>query len=215
MSRLVALLAAGVASLAFAGNALARGGNYVFDGGTKADRAQVVAALDASSFDWSLVPVQVVVHIAADVETEASPGQIWLASSLLDSGEFSWGVVQHEYAHQVDFFLLDAAARQELLQQLGGSDWCYEVPNLPHGAHGCERFASTLAWAYWQSPENCMRPQSPTDESAAMAPSAFRALLKSLIDSAAGDRGGAAGVVAHAPAPARPATPVVGRHRRS
>ena len=31
------------------------------------------------------------------------PGQIWLDASLLDSGRFSWGVVQHEYAHQVDF----------------------------------------------------------------------------------------------------------------
>jgi hypothetical protein len=215
LRHLYGLCAAIVLALALVHGAHAAGGNYVFDGGSRSEQDQVRHALDASSFDWSLVPVQVVVHIAADVETEASPGQIWLASSLLDSGEFSWGVVQHEYAHQVDFFLLDAAARQELLQQLGGSDWCYEVPNLPHGAHGCERFASTLAWAYWQSPENCMRPQSPTDESAAMAPSAFRALLKSLIDSAVGDRGGAAGVVAHAPAPARPATPVVGRHRRS
>ena len=48
--------------------------------------------------------------------------------------------------------------------------------------YGCERFASTLAWAYWQSPDNCMQPSEVADaESAAMAPAAFRALMTSLL----------------------------------
>jgi hypothetical protein len=199
LRHLYGLCAAIVLALALVHGAHAAGGNYVFDGGSRSEQDQVRHALDASSFDWSLVPAQITIHIAADVSTEASPGQIWLSSTLLDSGEFSWGVVQHEYAHQVDFFLLDEDARRELLRVLGGDDWCYEVPNLPHAAHACERFASTLAWAYWESPENCMEPQTQTDESAAMAPAEFRELLGRLIAGAADDRGGAASVLAHAP----------------
>src|SRR2546423_1294867 len=78
----------------------------VFDGGTATERAQVTKALSASSFDWSILPA-VTVHIGSDVVSEATRGNIWLESSLLRSGRFSWGVIQHEYAHQVDFFQLD------------------------------------------------------------------------------------------------------------
>ena len=90
--------------------ALAAGGNYVH-GGTAKQQGQVKAALNASAFDWSLVPQQIVVHIAPGIPSEATFGNIWLDSNLLDSGIFAWGVVQHEYAHQVDFFLLDDAKR--------------------------------------------------------------------------------------------------------
>ena len=48
--RLFLLLAAFVA-LAAPAHAVARGGNYVFDGGTREQHAQVRAALDASAFD--------------------------------------------------------------------------------------------------------------------------------------------------------------------
>jgi hypothetical protein len=47
------------------------------------------------------------------------------------------------------WFALDDKQRSELQGVLGGSDLCYEQPGLPHEAHACERFASTLAWAYW------------------------------------------------------------------
>jgi len=200
-----------VSALALAHAAHAAGGTYVFDGGTRFEQDQVRHALDASSFDWSLVPGRITIHIGADVSTESSPGQIWLASTLLDSGEFSWGVVQHEYAHQVDFFLLGDDARRELLRALGGSDWCYETAGLPHSAHGCERFASTLAWAYWQSAGNCMRPQTPNDESAALAPAAFRALLEGLLSGAG--RSGPASVLPH-PIAEGPGGPVAARRRR-
>jgi hypothetical protein len=168
-------------ALSTAGPALAGGGNYVFAGGTPKQQAQVRSALDASAFDWNLVPVQITVHIAPGVTSEATTGNIWLDANLLNAGSFSWGVIQHEYAHQVDFFLLDDAKRSFLEQALGGKDWCYGVPGLPHAQYGCERFASTLAWAYWPSSDNSMMPTSAKDESAAMAPAKFRALLATLI----------------------------------
>jgi hypothetical protein len=177
MKSLRSLLVAGIAALAFTGVAHAAGGSYTFDGGTVAEQAQVKGALNASSFNWSLVPKTIVVHIGHGFDSEAAPGQIWLDADLLDSGKFSWGVVQHEYAHQVDFLLFDDATRARLNGLLGGTTWCYSTMTIAHGAYGCERFASTLAWAYWQSPANSMRPQSRSDESAAVAPRRFRALL--------------------------------------
>jgi hypothetical protein len=177
---LVSLLAA---VLVTAGGAAAGGGNYVFAGGTANEQKQVKDALNASSFDWSLVPNQITIHIAPGQSSQASPGQIWLDANLLDAGTFAWGVVQHEYAHQVDFFLLNAGERLAVGQQLGAQDWCYGIAGLPHAAYGCERFASTLAWSYWPSQDNVMRPQSATDESAALPPAEFRALLAKLLES--------------------------------
>src|SRR5438105_3782094 len=113
---LLALLSA----LWSAAPAAAAGGNYVFEGGTPRQQAQVTAALDASSFDWSVVPVEITVHIVPGVASEATPGHVWLDSRLVDSGRFSWGVIQHEYAHQVDYFLLDDEKRALIMQAIGG-----------------------------------------------------------------------------------------------
>jgi hypothetical protein len=161
--------------------ASAAGGSYVFDGGTPAQRAQVKAALDASAFDWSIVPAQVTIHVARGVESRAARGQIWLDSDLLSAGRFAWGAVQHEYAHQVDFFLLTPAERAQLNAALGGRVWCYSATPLAHARYGCERFASTLAWSYWPDRASSMRPRASADESAAMAPPAFRALLSRVL----------------------------------
>jgi hypothetical protein len=177
------------AALALPAFAHASGGNYVFDGGTPAEQATVRAALNASSFDWSRVPAQIVIHIERGAASEATPGQITLDASLLDSGRFASGVVQHEYAHQVDFFLLDEAKRARLASVLGGTTWWAPgatssmAPNgsLKHAQLSSERFASTLAWAYWQSPENCMRPKLAGAESGTVKPAAFRALLEKLL----------------------------------
>jgi hypothetical protein len=139
--------------------AAARQHHLALAGGTAREREQVSAALAASSFDWQLVPAQIAIHIARGVPSRATPGEIWLDANLLDAVMFAWGVVQHEYAHQVDFFLLDAADRAVLLRQLGGSVWCSDQAER-RDQLGCERFASTLAWAYWPSRENCMRPQT-------------------------------------------------------
>lgn len=180
--RIVAWLAVLTATLAFAGEAAAVGGRYTVVGGTRAQRAQVHAALHVSEFNWSRVRARVTIHVARGAHPHARPGHIWLDSRLLDSGRFSWAIVQHEYAHQVDFFLLDPASRALFNAALGGLDWCGAVTSLHHGAYGCERFASTLAWAYWPSEHNVLRPEAETDEAAAMTAPLFRELLSPFVD---------------------------------
>jgi hypothetical protein len=162
--------------------AFARGGNYFFEGGTGAQRAQVEKALEASSFDWSVVRSQVTIHIGPNIDSHATPGDVWLDARLLDSGRFSWGVVQHEFAHQVDFLLLTQENRLELERRLGAKAWCWDTSGYEHAEYGCERFASTLAWAYWTNSDNCMKPASKQDESGGMAPAAFRATVARMLN---------------------------------
>jgi hypothetical protein len=197
MRRLFLTLVVALATGVFAESALAAGGSYAFDGGTAREQATVRSALNASSFDWSLIPRTITVHIGAVDGSYSTAGDVYLDASLLDSGRFAWGVVQHEFGHQVDFFLLDDAKRALLQQQLGGQDWCYETPGLQHADHGCERFASELAWAYWQSPDNSV--QGP--EASGMPVAAFRALLAQLI--------GAPTTAAAAPSTAKAFAPAV------
>ncbi|MDX6414034.1 MAG: hypothetical protein QOH23_1444 [Gaiellaceae bacterium] len=179
--RILILLLAVVAAMGVVPSAFARGGNYAFDGGTRAEQIQVQRALSASAFDWSLVQRQVTIHIESGIDSNAAPGEIWLDARLLDSGRFAWGVVQHEYAHQVDFSLLHAADHTELARLLGVQVWCSEVPGLAHSSYGCERFASTLAWAYWPNADNCMSPNAGGGESSGMTPAAFRSTLARML----------------------------------
>ncbi|MES1247300.1 MAG: hypothetical protein ABUS54_06475 [Actinomycetota bacterium] len=172
------LLIVFVIALAVAPSAFAKGGTYVFAGGTRAEQGQVKAALDASSFDFSVVPSTVTIHIARNSASDATPGNIYLDSGLLDAGRFSWGVVQHEFAHQVDFLVLSDAARARLQSALGGSAWC---AGATHSQLACERFADLVSWAYWQSPDNAMKPASAADEGGQLTPAAFRALLTQLL----------------------------------
>jgi hypothetical protein len=180
--RILVLLVLALAVLASAPSAFARGGNYSFEGGTGAQRAQVEKALSASSFDWSLIRSRVTIHIGRSMDSHASAGDVWLDARLLDSGRFSWGVVQHEFAHQVDFFLLTQENRAELLRLLGAKAWWGDTSGYEHADYGCERFASTLAWAYWQSGDNCMKPASKNDESGGMTPTAFRSTLTRMLN---------------------------------
>jgi len=197
---LTLLICLTVASVAAEG-ARAAGGAYTFAGGTPREQATVRQALDASSFDWGLVPKTIVIHIARGTDSYAVPGEIWLDADLVDSGKWAWGPIQHEYGHQVDFFLLDDAKRAELGAALQTSAWCYDVPTLAHDAYGCERFASTVSWAYWQSPDNALRPASRKDEAGALAPAAFRSLLAKLIGApSTGVATAPAGTKAFAPA---------------
>jgi hypothetical protein len=184
LQRTAVLIAA--ACLTYPATTAGAGGAYTIAGGTRAQRETVVAALQASSFNWNVVPGPVAIHIVDGGPSRSLPREIWLDGDLLDAGEFAWGVVQHEYAHQVDYLLLDDAQRAQLLQQLGGRDWCYGTPGLAHDQYGCERFASTFAWSFWPSPENSMRPAGRGDESAAMAPARFRALVLRLTSRTAG-----------------------------
>ena len=173
------------ATVAFAlvlpASALAGGGNYAFDGATPAERATVRAALNASAFDWGIVRQRVTIHVGEIGTSHARPGHIWLDRGLLATGRFAWATVMDEYAHQVDFTVLDPLRRSILQQRLGASAWCYEVAGLAHGSYGCERFSSMVAWAYWPSNESSYRPESATDESAAMPAHEFRRLLSALV----------------------------------
>jgi len=180
--RSLVLLVLALAVMASAPVALARPGNYNFEGGTGAQRTQVEKALAASAFDWSVVRNQVTIHIGRNMESRATPGDVWLDARLLDSGRFSWGVVQHEFAHQVDFLLLTQEDRVELQRLLGAKAWCWDTSGFDHVDYGCERFASTLAWSYWQNRDNCMKPASTRDEAGGMAPAAFKATVARLLD---------------------------------
>jgi hypothetical protein len=181
MRRAFLTLFSAICFFAFAQSALAGGGSFAFSGGTAKEQATVHAALEASSFDWSLIPRTITIHIGAYGDSYSTYGHVYLDAALLDSGRFAWGVVQHELGHQVDFFLLDDSKRAQLLQLLGGKDWCYSISGLKHSDYGCERFASELAWAYWQSPDNSMKPASSNDEAGAIPVAQFRAVLTQLI----------------------------------
>ena len=122
------------------------------------------------------MPQTITINIQPGHDSDATPGEIWLDADLVDSGRFAWGTVQHEYAHQVDFFLLDDAKRAELQAALGGASW-WSAQGLQHSQLASERFASMLAWTFWQSKANALRPTSPGDESAALPPAQFKALL--------------------------------------
>jgi hypothetical protein len=129
---IITLLVLFSAALGLSGTALATGGNYVFDGGTPAEQATARAALNASSFNWNLVPAQVTIHIARDIPLSYStPGQTWLDANLLDAGQFSWSVVQMEYGQQVQYSLQDAAVRAELTTRLGASSGATTTRRCP------------------------------------------------------------------------------------
>lgn len=213
--RRTSLILAICSTFAFAPPALASGGSYVFSGGTPSQQATVSAALEASSFDWGLIQHTIDIHIGPYAgDSYSAYGNVYLDQTLLDAGRFSWGVVQHEMGHQVDFFLLDDAKRARLLKLLGGKDWCYGTPGLRHSDHGCERFASELAWAFWQSPDNTMRPTSASDESAAMPVALFRSVLSELIGAPSVSSSATASTPprAYAPAPAaKPAPPKIAK----
>jgi hypothetical protein len=181
MRRAFLTLLSAICFFAFAQSALAGGGSFAFSGGTPTEQATVRSALAASSFSWSLIPATVSIHIGRYGDSYSTYGQVYLDASLLESGRFAWGVVQHEMGHQVDFFLFDDAKRAQMLQLLGGKDWCYSISGLKHSDYGCERFASELAWAYWQSPDNSMKPSGPNDEAGAIPVAQFRAVLTQLI----------------------------------
>jgi hypothetical protein len=168
------LLAVAAVTLALASPAAAGGrADLAFDGGSVRQQAQVRAALAASAFDFRLLGRPITVHIAPGTDSAAVPGEVWLDADLLDSGRFAWSTVQHEFAHQVDFLLLDDAQRVQLRALLGGADWCYETPGLGHDAHGCERFAETLAAAYAGSSDATAHAFAPVAR--------FRALLDRLL----------------------------------
>jgi hypothetical protein len=156
-------------------NANAADTSVGLSGGSEIARAHVAAALQASTFDWSLVGEPITAEVRDCGCAGARPGVVVLDETVLESlpygRAYTWGIVQHEFAHQVWWFALDDEQRSELREVLGGSDLCYEQPGLPHDAHACERFASTLAWAYWPVAGNPMQAEK------VMAARQFRRLM--------------------------------------
>ena len=185
--RLLLVLSVSIAFLAGAGDALAVGGNYVFAGGSPEAQAQVRAALDRSTFDFDVVPEQITIRITRCGCAGSKPGEILLDEDVLTRSPFgpryAWGIVQDEYAHQVDFFVLEQRDRRTLQRRIGGKAWCYEISGLAHDDYGCERFSTLLAWAYWRSPDNVRRPVWPGG--AGLTRPEFRALLARLLPFAA------------------------------
>ena len=140
-------------------------------------------ALDASAFPWGLVPQTITIHIGHGLDSDAIPGHVFVDADLLDSGRFAWATVQHEYAHEVDYFLFTDQMREQMQALLTAGSWWGEAGDT-HESRGCERFASTLAWAYWQSDGNSLKPQGPDDEAGAVSPAKFRAALTAVLGSA-------------------------------
>jgi hypothetical protein len=184
-TRSIIAVALALAALFIPAQVGAAGARRTYVGGTPTERAQVEDALAVSSFDWNRLPSTIVVHIDRGAISHSDRGEVWLDADLLDAGSFSWATVQDEFSHQIDFFLLTPTMRVALQQALHAKAWCYENSNYPaHSQQGCERFSSMVPWAYWPSKDDAYRPTSRTDESAAMAPAKFRALLNRLLASA-------------------------------
>jgi len=104
---------------------------------------------------------------------------------VLVHGRDAWGVIQHEFAHQVDYFLLDDRTRRHLTGLLGAKVWSPGGRIYPHREYGAERFASTLAWAYWPSAHNSVYRRAHA-EATAMPVLKFRRLMETLVGSRAG-----------------------------
>jgi hypothetical protein len=149
--------------------AQAAGGDYVFEGGSVEARETVRAALEISRFDFDRVPSRITMKITNCGCAGARPGLIVLDENVVTDtslGErYSWGLIQHEYAHQIDYFLLDDDDRTAVRRVLGGKAWCYEKEGLSHDANACERFADVVSWAFWPSEDNVLR-----DNAKAFAP---------------------------------------------
>jgi len=189
--RVFAVVAAAAALLALAvprppARAEAIRPGYSFDGGTARERATVRAALAASGFDWRAVPAEVTIHVIPGGGCSAVPGQIWLGSEMLAHGRDAWGVVQHEYGHEVDYFLLGSRVRARLESLLGGKTW-WPDGRFRHSEYGAERFASTLSYAYWPSPHNVLL-RDARAEARAMSPARFRRALGRILAERLSDR---------------------------
>jgi hypothetical protein len=173
-----------LASLTLAGTAQAAGGDYVFEGGSPEAQATVRAALDASRFNFDRIPAQITIRISHCGCAGAREGLIVLDEGVvLDTSlgaRYSWGLIQHEYAHQIDYFLFQERDRAAVRRTLGGKDWCYETAGLSHDEHGCERFADVFSWAFWPSKRNVLRADAKAI-APQMSPKQLRAFVNRLL----------------------------------
>jgi hypothetical protein len=173
------LLATCAVALTLAAPALASGGHYTVDGGTEFEQAQVRLALDVSKFDFDQVPDLIRIHIQPGETTESLPGDIWVGADWFKLTPTTWGFIQHEYAHQLDFFVLTAAQRAEAATLLGASRWDFDG-ELAHEDYGAERFASLLAYTFWPERTSAESPELDADTRAALANTTIRAFQSML-----------------------------------
>ena len=139
------------------GSALAGGGDYVFDGGTARQQAQVRAALEASSFDWDVVKRQVTVHVGAHGTSRSTPGHVWLDGGLLDTGRFAWAIVSTS-THTRSTSQCSTPPIVRGSAPLGAARLVLRGARPRPRDYGCERFATLVSWAYW--PSQRLRPES-------------------------------------------------------
>lgn len=183
------LLAAVVAALFLAGSAVA--GTVNVDGGTPFEQQQVRLALAASKFDYGQIPAPVTVHVVppSDAHLEGGvdagysiPGEVWISSRWLDFGAAGWGFVQHEFGHEIDYYVLTDAQRAALLSHLdptgSTTSWCDH--SVAYDARPCEWFASELSWAFWPVGANLQDPTTTKGLSGHLPPDQFRAAVESL-----------------------------------
>ena len=98
---------------------------------------------------------------------------------MLAHGRDAWGIVQHEYAHEVDYFRFDAAIRARLDRLLGAKTW-WPNGRFRHDQYGAERFASTLSYAYWPSRHNILL-RGAHAEATALPPARFRRVVEAVL----------------------------------
>ena len=136
---------------------------------------------EASSFDWSLIPGTITVHIGGlrRLVLGLRATSTWTPPSL-DSGRFAWGVVQHEFAPPGRLLPLRRRASGHSCSQCARRQGLVlSVPSLDALRLRLRALRLELAWAYWQSPDNVMKPQKTERRVAASCPCAqFRALAR-------------------------------------
>ena len=176
------LLVVSIASLALPAGAFARGGDYAFQGGTTAQHSQVRAALAASTFNWSAVPTRVTIHIKQGHShrrrRRATSGSTLGSSAPAALPGPRSRTNTHTRSTSPASTLRRAIASPASSARATGAT---ASPASHHAEYGCERFASTLVWAFWPSKDNAYRPTSSRDESAAMPPQQFRTLVTGLL----------------------------------
>lgn len=181
--RMKVALAALVAALTLAGTAAAA--DVRFDGGTPFEQQQVTQALASWRVDTSSLPT-ITVHVVPPSDPHLGngaaagysiPGDVWLSSYWLDFGQAGWGFVQHEFGHELDYYVLTDAQRAELMKLFGASTWCDH--SQPYTERACEWFASELSWAFWPTQTNLQDPGTTNGLSGHVDPAKLRALIES------------------------------------
>ena len=173
---------AGFAALALPARPAARGGHYAFDGGTPASRPRCASRSRSAASTGTSCPTTVTIHLHRGSGSYATPGAIWIDTELARLRHVRVGPDPARVRPPGRLLpsrrrTAQRAERRARRARLVGEPGRRRLHGPDHASLGAERFASTLAWSYWQSPANSLTPTSKKDESAAMAPASFRALL--------------------------------------